>query len=121
MRAFFGLVCLQIRRELIDMARAGKRGPRPGPIGGGDSSESPGVDAPDDFSTTQEGRQTDILEAVEKLPEDQREVVDLLFWMGLTQPEAAQIIGVHEDTVKRRWAAARVKLQGFLKAYGPAK
>src|SRR3954471_24557517 len=43
-----------------------------------------------------------ILEAIEDLPEDEREVFDLIRIQGLTQPEAAEILGVSAATVKRR-------------------
>lgn len=118
-RDFLGLVALQIRRELLDLARAGKRTPDAGPVGGG-SESSGGLDYEDTGAgADREGVQSDVLTCIAKLPEAQREVVDMLFWMGLTQAEAAEIIGVHEDTVKRTWAKARVLLQECLKSYGP--
>jgi len=49
-------------------------------------------------------------EAVAKLPEDEREVFDLLWYQELPQPEAAEVLGVSLATVKRRWQAARLKL-----------
>ena len=41
---------------------------------------------------------------VEHLPEEQREVFDLLWYQELSQAEAATLLGVSERTVKRRWA-----------------
>ncbi len=55
--------------------------------------------------------------AVGTLPRDEREVIDLIFFNGLTQAEAADLLGVHEDTVKRRWLRAKVKLGEALAAY----
>ena len=43
-----------------------------------------------------------ILEAIEDLPEDEREVFDLVRIQGLTQPEAAEVLGVSAKTVQRR-------------------
>ena len=49
-------------------------------------------------------------QAVENLPEDRRQIVDLIWYEGLSQPEAAAALGVSLATVKRRWAAARLAL-----------
>jgi RNA polymerase sigma-70 factor (ECF subfamily) len=43
-----------------------------------------------------------ILAAIEELPEEEREVFSLLRVQGLTQPEAAEVLGVSTKTVQRR-------------------
>jgi RNA polymerase sigma-70 factor (ECF subfamily) len=43
-----------------------------------------------------------ILEAIEGLPEDEREAFDLVRIQGMSQPEAAEVLGVSEKTVQRR-------------------
>ncbi len=43
-----------------------------------------------------------LLEAIESLPEEEREVFDLVRVQGLTQAEAAEILGVSIRTVRRR-------------------
>jgi RNA polymerase sigma-70 factor (ECF subfamily) len=43
-----------------------------------------------------------MLEAIENLPEDEREVFSFVRIQGLTQPEAAEILGVSSKTVQRR-------------------
>jgi RNA polymerase sigma-70 factor (ECF subfamily) len=43
-----------------------------------------------------------MLEAIENLPEDEREAFDLVRVQGMTQTEAAQVLGVAAVTVKRR-------------------
>ncbi len=58
----------------------------------------------------------DFHEQVERLPDDQREVVNLLWYEGLSQPEAASVLGVSLATVKRRWQAARLVLYEKLTA-----
>src|SRR5207244_829955 len=47
-------------------------------------------------------------EAVEKLPDEEREVFDLLWYQGLAHAEAAELLGVAERTVGRRWQEARL-------------
>jgi RNA polymerase sigma-70 factor (ECF subfamily) len=43
-----------------------------------------------------------MLEAIDRLPEDEREVFDLVRNQGMTQAEAGQVLGVSVATVKRR-------------------
>jgi RNA polymerase sigma-70 factor (ECF subfamily) len=47
---------------------------------------------------------------VERLPESEQELFNLLFYEGLTQEEAAELLGMGLATVKRRWQSARLKL-----------
>jgi RNA polymerase sigma-70 factor (ECF subfamily) len=43
-----------------------------------------------------------MLEAIGELPEDEREVFDLVRIQGMTYGEAAEVLGVSAATVKRR-------------------
>ena len=43
-----------------------------------------------------------MLRAIDELPEEEREVFDLVRIQGMTQAEAAQLLGVSAVTVKRR-------------------
>jgi RNA polymerase sigma factor (TIGR02999 family) len=56
---------------------------------------------------------------VEELPPNEREVVDLLYFHGLSQVETAAILGIAERTVRRHWTAAKIKLFEGLKDYLP--
>jgi RNA polymerase sigma-70 factor (ECF subfamily) len=60
------------------------------------------------------------LEAIERLPEDEREVFDLVGIQGLTVPEAATVVGASERTVQRRLHRARVLLAKQLADLRPA-
>ena len=51
---------------------------------------------------------------MDKLPDEQRDVVGLLWYGGLSQPEAAEVLGISLATVKRRWQAARMALYEVL-------
>ena len=42
------------------------------------------------------------LPAIDELPQDEREVFDLVRIQGMTQAEAAHVFDVSEETVKRR-------------------
>jgi RNA polymerase sigma-70 factor (ECF subfamily) len=123
-RDFFALAAQQIRRELIDLARHYY-----GPQGLGanhathaaeGSGPQPAENAPD--RGTEPGGLADWCEfhaRIEELPEEQREVVGLLFYQGLTQAEAAQLLGVTVRTVQRRWHAALLELHDTMKGQWP--
>ena len=46
----------------------------------------------------------------EALPDAEREIFDLLWYQGLSQREAAALLGITERMAKRRWRAARLKI-----------
>jgi RNA polymerase sigma-70 factor (ECF subfamily) len=58
---------------------------------------------------------------VEALPDEEREVVGLLFYEQLTQQEAATVLGVSLRTVKRRWLSARCLLREKLNEPEPGR
>src|SRR5262249_28437533 len=61
-----------------------------------------------------------MLEAIEGLPEDEREVFDLVGIQGLTHGEVATVVGVSEKTVQRRLNRARLLLAERLADLSPA-
>jgi RNA polymerase sigma-70 factor (ECF subfamily) len=113
---FFRLAAMQIRRELNDLARHYRSRPElapfPTPPGSGESDCSPGFNPPDRTSRDPHQLETWTLlhEVVERLPEQLREVFDLLWYQGLTQAEVADLLAVSLKTVKNRWMAARLRL-----------
>ncbi|MCA9008362.1 MAG: sigma-70 family RNA polymerase sigma factor [Planctomycetaceae bacterium] len=108
-REFYGLANLQIRRELIDVIRqhTGRSGERP--LFQGLSSDYDDRDE-DAYDPQQMAAWLDFHEFVDRLPEKEREVVELLWYQDLTQEEAANLLGVDKSTVKRRWREIRSKL-----------
>jgi DNA-directed RNA polymerase specialized sigma24 family protein len=48
------------------------------------------------------------------LPDQERELFGLLWYEGLTQEEAANVLGASLRTVKRWWQSARLKLADAL-------
>jgi RNA polymerase sigma-70 factor (ECF subfamily) len=116
-REFFYLAAAVIRRELIDLKRrlfgpggvaAHHASPRPElPSGSGpDVADAAGGT----FDPAKLARWTELHEHVERLPEELREVFDLLWYDQLTHDEAAQALGVSTKTVQRRWREARLAL-----------
>lgn len=119
---FFALASMMTRRELIDLKRK-----HYGPEGGGANhatrkAETDGSCAPNRLSAAP-GRErspetliawAELHELVEKLDPELREVVDLLWYQGLEQEEAASLLGISSKTVSRRWREARIRLGELL-------
>jgi RNA polymerase sigma-70 factor (ECF subfamily) len=95
-RQFFALANQHVRWELNDLARRLDKRPtdvelREGLVPAPASSGS---------GLTPVGRR--MLEVIGQLPEEEREAFDLVRVQGMTQSEAAQVLGVSTATVKRR-------------------
>jgi RNA polymerase sigma-70 factor (ECF subfamily) len=58
-------------------------------------------------------------EAVDELPEEEREVVGLVFYHGWTQARIADLFDVDERTIRRRWSAACRRLRELVGGYVP--
>jgi RNA polymerase sigma-70 factor (ECF subfamily) len=95
-REFFLLAGQHTRWELNDLAR--RLDQRPGAVEL--REELVPAQADTDSTLSPEGRR--LIEAIDALPSDEREAFDLVRVQGLTQPEAAAILGVAPRTVKRR-------------------
>jgi RNA polymerase sigma-70 factor (ECF subfamily) len=112
-RDFFRLAALQIRRQLLDLARHyyGPHGAGTNhPFGEGQCPE-PSLTDRSSLDPAHLAEWTEWQRALASLPDDEREVFDLLWYYGLTQPEAAGVLNVSLRTVKRRWQRTRLALQ----------
>lgn len=120
MRDFFALATVQIRRELLDLARHYY-----GPEGMGANHASQADAEPSGTPLYEKADQSlepsnlaewcEFHRHIDELPGEEREVIDLLFYQGLTQAEAAIILNVTVRTVQRRWQSALLKLHRLLK------
>src|SRR5262245_51807442 len=107
-RHFFGLAAVQIRRELLDLARqAANRNRGKVPLAD-DSEAEPRDKTPNPADLELWGR---FHEAVEGLPVDEREVVGLVFYHGWTRGQVAELLKVSERTVHRWWQTACRRLK----------
>ncbi|HJZ60435.1 MAG TPA: sigma-70 family RNA polymerase sigma factor [Gemmataceae bacterium] len=108
-REFFGLAAEQLRRVLLDLARhyrgahgldrnhaSGFHAPG-GPVA---ADPAPGLADLDWWAAFHE--------AVEHLPAEDREVFMLTFYHGWEQKPIAELFGVDERSVRRRWKAVSV-------------
>ena len=137
-REFMGLASVQIRRELLDLSRHyfGREGQdrsdenflqKNAPLvisqaqGASDESQGPGIvpAAGDSSDSSNFEMWSKFHEVVQSLSDVEREVVELLWYQDLSQEEAAELLGVDESTVKRRWRAARFKFNDALKGWLP--
>jgi RNA polymerase sigma factor (sigma-70 family) len=124
---FYRLAALHIRRELLDMARhyygPQGMGTRQVPPPLSESSASTAQPILDQADTRDEPANLaawcEFHEQVEALPPREREVFNLLWYNGMTQPEAAAVLNVSEPTIKRWWLSARLLLQQVLKGPEP--
>jgi RNA polymerase sigma factor (sigma-70 family) len=106
MAGFFRLAAQSVRRELLDMARH-----YTGPWSQGANHESlPDgpqpvmlywAESPAEVRNLE--RWAAFHEAVERLPEQDRDLIELGFYEGLARDEMARILGVDERTVRRWW------------------
>jgi RNA polymerase sigma-70 factor (ECF subfamily) len=110
-RHFANLAALHIRRELLDLARHFRHRLDP-PCGAGEATAD--VPDPDGAAAGELELWRAFHEQVEKLPAEEREVVGLTFYHGWTQAEIAELFGVDERTVRRRWRSASLKLNDAL-------
>jgi RNA polymerase sigma-70 factor (ECF subfamily) len=120
-RAFFGLAAQQVRWVLRDLARE---------VGEAKAIELSGGSVPDsrahlDAAGGGAEQPADLLawaefhDKIEQLPDDLKAMFDALLYQGLTQPEAADLLGLSLRTVKRRWQQARLALHDALRGEWP--
>jgi RNA polymerase sigma factor (sigma-70 family) len=113
-RQLFALADQHMRWELNDLAR--RLDDQPAAV---ELSEGLVPSPPSSGSgLTPEGRR--MLEAIGDLPEDEREAFSLVRIQGLTQVEAAEVLGVSISTVQRRVNRALLTLEEELDDLRPA-
>jgi len=117
-RQFFGLAAEQLRRELLDLARH-YQGPHglgahhaSGVLAPPTGNAVPGLDPADPAAaeTAELERWQAFHEAVATLPEDEREVVALIYYHGWSRVQIAAFLHINERTVRRRWRSACLRL-----------
>jgi RNA polymerase sigma-70 factor (ECF subfamily) len=114
-RRFFALANQHMRWQLNDLARRLDQRPAAAALPESGVAASPASTA---SGLSPDGRR--MLEVIEGLPEDEREVFDLVGIQGLTHAEAATVVGVSEKTVQRRLNRARLLLAEQLADLRPA-
>lgn len=125
-RGLIGLAALQVRRELLDLARK-----HAGPESYGanhetnvrrvDGHETPKIEMAKEVADPADhlDRWTRLHEAAEALPAEEREVFHFVWYMGLKQEEIASLIGCSVRTVKRRWESAKSLIKAAVEGEPP--
>jgi RNA polymerase sigma factor (TIGR02999 family) len=114
---FLAVAAMAMRRVLVDHARARKRDKR----GGGAEREPLQTQFPSDFEidvdllALNEG-----LDALKEHSARAAQVVELRFFAGLSEDEAAGVLGVDRSTAKRDWRLARAWLSDWLNRGEPS-
>lgn len=116
-RHFFNLAATQIRRELLDLSKHhfGRCSDGANHHTDGQPSDEEGgslhrqSDEPEDLEGWRQFH-----EEVERLPGPEREVFDLIYYEGLSQEDAAEILNVSVRTARRRWHSAKIMLHKVL-------
>jgi RNA polymerase sigma factor (TIGR02999 family) len=107
---FFATAAIVMRNILVDYARKYVRRPNP----------RQRVEL-DDFLVAQSPRVEqllildEVLTQLAQMDARQARVVELIYFGGLTEEEAAEALGVSVRTIKRDWSSARAWLQAELK------
>ncbi len=107
-RQFFGLANQHIRWELNDLARRLEERETIERLSGDN------VPAPVSSGSELSLNARRMLDAIEGLPEDQREVFSLVRIQGMSQTEVAALLGVTAKTIKRRLDRSLILLTSAL-------
>lgn len=127
-RRLLGLMALQVRRELLDLARK---------YSGDDSfarhHDTNVLDAsgqellkvgcavdPREASAADVEAWTRFHDVASRLDEDERELFNLVWYLGLKQDDAARVLGCSVRTVARRWELTKKHLAERLAGQEPA-
>jgi RNA polymerase sigma-70 factor (ECF subfamily) len=114
---FLNLAALQVRRELVDLARCyyGQHG-----LGANHHTDGKPVDNPGGAIQLAEQGPDDLEDweqfhaAIDELPAEESEVFHLVFYQGLKQHVAAELLALPLRTFKRRLQQAKIRLHSLL-------
>jgi RNA polymerase sigma-70 factor (ECF subfamily) len=112
-RDYFALAAQRMRWLLLDRARKLEQERRHLAVHGAPA------EAQERRADSQSTLLSALYEHVAALPEREREVVDLIYFHGVSQATAATVLGVTERTVRRTWTLARLRLSRGLEAVMP--
>lgn len=113
-RQFFGLANRHMRWELNDMARRLDEKSQAVEL------HESAVAAPESSGSVITVKTRRMLEAIEGLPEEEREVFELLRIQGMSYSETAEVVGISESTVHRRLNRGLVLLEEKLADLRPS-
>lgn len=104
---FFAVAALLMRRILVDHARGKQAAKRGGDVVKVSVDELANISAPVDLDIV---ALDDALTQLAKLDPQQSRVVEMKIFVGLSNDDMAEVLGISKSTVKRDWETARVWL-----------
>lgn len=109
-RQFLAIVAGEMRRVLIDAARKKRSAKR----GGGKARQTlEEVDVPQQLADSVV-ELNEAIDEFERIEPEKAELVRLRYFLGLTEVEAADTLGISRATASRHWTFARAWLLDFL-------
>lgn len=114
---FFRLAAHKIRQVLLDMADRRRRIDQRETLLGTVSLRLGGADGQPEDNTYDAARLalwTEFHNQVGTLPDEERTVFEMHYYLGLPQAEVAKLLGLHPRKVSYLWVAATEKLAGVL-------
>ncbi|MFN7945730.1 MAG: ECF-type sigma factor [Blastocatellia bacterium] len=110
---FFVIAARQMRRILIDRARSNLSGRKPGPTSYATLDEAAGLFYQQELEML---ALDEALDRLEEISSRAAQVVELRYFAGLTEAQAAEVLGISVTTLKRDWNFARLWLHQQLSA-----
>jgi len=105
-RAYFGLAARQLRFVIADLAEQYRA-----------REQAVSLDVLPEVPSTEKRQEpasflewSEFHDAVGRLPDEEREVFELIFYGGMEQQEAAALLGISERTLRRRWQSSKLRL-----------
>lgn len=122
-RHLLNLIATQVRRELIDLARryAGAESfaryheTNLGQVDGQEILRSDAAEDPVNTDTESVSSWTRFHEIADALDDEDRELFNLVWYLGLGQEQAAKTLGCSVRTIARRWDVVKQRLVAQLK------
>lgn len=126
-RHLLNLIATQVRRELIDLARryAGAESfaryheTNLGHVDGQDVFRSDAAEDPVNSDSEGVSSWTRFHEAADTLNDEDRELFHMVWYLGLSQEQAATTLGCSVRTITRRWDGVKQRLVLQLKGQAP--
>jgi RNA polymerase sigma-70 factor (ECF subfamily) len=113
-RAFLGWLAAIVRNEALKALKQAGRA-RPLPAGSGDGDQVPASSSGPDVRASRREQAARLLAAVERLPPDYRQVIELRNFQELPFEEVARHLGRSGEAVRQLWARALKKLREVLR------
>jgi RNA polymerase sigma-70 factor (ECF subfamily) len=126
-RHLLNLIATQVRRELIDLARryagaesfARHHETNLGHIDGQDVFRSDAAEDPVNSDAESVSTWTRFHEVADALDNEDRELFNLVWYLGLSQEQVAVTLGCSVRTIARRWDSVKQRLVVQLKGQAP--